>query len=626
MSDRPPILVARNVDKTFDRTRALAGAGLELRSGEIHGLLGANGAGKSTLSKVISGHVARDSGEIVYKGKPLNHRSTREALDAGIAIVMQETSLAPDLSVLENIFLPELGRKGFLSHASMRRRATELLANLGHEHALPLNLEVSRLSAAQRQLVEIAKALALDADLIIFDEPTASLSPSEVERLFDIMTKLRDGGRALVFVSHRLEEVFAITDLVTIMREGRTVIASTDTATLTQADLIRHMVGQEIGAIYATPGLVEEASTASVIFEVEGLSTPPAVRNVSFAVRRGEILGLGGLVGAGRSEAAEAIFGLRPRSAGVIRLDGREIAPRKPAQAVRAGIGFVAEDRRVQNIVPDLSVKENLLLAHLGAHRGFGLGYRKREKRVQDLLASLGLPRERLLDANMLNFSGGMQQKIIIARWLLLEPKVLILDEPTKGVDIGTRASIYAILRDISERGVAVVLISSDFEELLGVCERVVVVSDGYSVADVPSRLLDVEKLTLLAAPRTSMRRNSEVLTRLTADCGGAGFWTLLDGEQLICLNSVVADRSADPGLRPGEAKTIHETRIPAALNRREPRFVAEPDGSRSTILLPMRSRRGHDFGWIGLTIPGSGPLPAPETIASRIAGLTEAA
>jgi ABC-type sugar transport system ATPase subunit len=512
----PPILVASGIYKTFDRTRALAGAHLEVRPREVHGLLGANGAGKSTLSKVISGHVIRDGGTLIYKGRPLNPRSTRGALDAGIAIVMQETSLAPDLSVLENIFLPELGRPGRLSYGSMRRRASDLLANLGHEQSLPLDVPVARLSAAQRQLVEIAKALALDADLIIFDEPTASLSPSEVERLFDVMARLRNDGRALVFVSHRLEEVFAITDRVTIMREGGTVVASQYTSSLTQSDLIRHMVGRDIGSLYATPALRDEGSRAPVVFEVENVSTPPTVRSVSFAVRRGEILGLGGLVGAGRSETVEAIFGLRPRTAGTIRIDGKQIAPRKPADAVRAGIGFVAEDRRLQNIVPDFSVKENLLLAHLGAHRGFGLGYAARQPKMDVLMRALGLPAARLLDANMLNFSGGMQQKIIIARWLLLDPKVLLLDEPTKGVDIGTRQSIYEILRRIASEGVAVVVISSDFEELIGICERVVVVSDGHSIADLPSTLLDEEKLTLLAAPRTSMTRNTEVLTTLS--------------------------------------------------------------------------------------------------------------
>ncbi len=621
-----PILVARGVDKTFDRTRALNGASLELRAGEVHGLLGANGAGKSTLSKVISGHVVRDAGEILYKGRPLNLRSTREALEAGIAIVMQETSLAPDLTVLENIFLPELRRPGLLSYGSMRRRAGELLGRLGHEHVLPLDQEVARLSAAQRQLVEIAKALALDADLIIFDEPTASLSPSEVERLFDIMAKLREDGCALIFVSHRLEEVFTITDRVTIMREGATVAASEPTASLGQADVIRHMVGRDIGALYATPGLQDAGSEAPVVFEVEGVATPPVVRNVSFAVRRGEILGLGGLVGAGRSETAEAIFGLRHRTAGTIRVDGREVSPRKPADAVRAGIGFVAEDRRFQSIVPDLSVKENLLLAHLGAHRGFGLGYRSRQAKIDELMEALGLPAERLLDANMLNFSGGMQQKIIIARWLLLEPKVLILDEPTKGVDIGTRQAIYEILRRIAEQDVAVVVISSDFEELLGISERVVVMSDGYSIADLPSAMLDEEKLTLLAAPRTSMARNTELLTRLAQECGGAGFWVLLDEDSLICLNSVVADRTADPGFAAGEARRLQDTRITAALAARAGEgqaagFVEEPEGL-ATLLVPIRTRRGHDLGWIGLTLPQGGERPDAAQVKERIEAL----
>ncbi len=631
------ILVATGVAKTFDRTRALVDASLELRRGEVHGLLGANGAGKSTLSKVISGHIPRDAGEITYKGAPLRHRSTREALDAGIAIVMQETSLAADMTVLENIFLPELGRPGRLSYGSMRRRAVELLGRLGHEHALPLDRDVRQLSAAQRQLVEIAKALALDADLIIFDEPSASLSPSEVERLFDIMAKLRDDGHALVFVSHRLEEVFAITDRVTILREGRTVAASRDTASLTQAELIRLMVGQEIGSIYggeayggeaagvaasaeAPPRPVPSVAAAAPIFEVAHLRSAPAVQDVSFSVRRGEIVGLGGLVGAGRSEAMEAVFGLRRRDGGTIRLEGREIAPRRPSDAVALGIAFVAEDRRTQNIVPDLSVKENLLLAHLGAHRGFGRGYRRREAKVEALLQRLGLPADRLLDASILGFSGGMQQKIIIARWLLLEPKVLILDEPTKGVDIGTRSSIYAMLRDIAAQGVAVVVISSDFDELLGLCDRIAVISDGLTIADLPGRLLDVEKLTLLAAPRTSMLRNTELLRRLTSIHGGAAFWVLLDGKGLICLNAVVADSEADPGFTPGEAKPVAATRIAAALAARAHGFMAEPAGGPQTLLVPIRSGRGHDLGWIGLTLPGGAALPDAEAIRRAVA------
>jgi ABC-type sugar transport system ATPase subunit len=609
-ADVPPLLIADGVEKAFGSTQALAGASFELRAGEVHGLLGANGAGKSTLAKVITGHVIPDKGTIEFKGKPLVLRSTRDALDAGIAIVMQETSLAPDLTVLENIFLPELGRPGRLSFSKLRLRATDILAGLIDEHALPLDQEVKRLSAAQRQLVEIAKALALNAELIIFDEPTASLSPSEVERLFDIMTRLRGEGRGLVFVSHRLEEVFAITDRVTVMREGRDVANAVETASLSQTDLVREMVGQEIGEIYAVPGLKPLQAEAAVTLEVEHLRAEPAVRDVSFTARRGEVLGIGGLVGAGRSEMAEALFGLRPYQSGTIRLHGKPFRPRRPLDSVRAGIGFVAEDRRVQGIVPDFSVRENLLLAHLGAHRGFGLGYRARDKKINELLEMLGLPSHRLLDANMLNFSGGMQQKIIIARWLMLDPTVLILDEPTKGVDIGTRSSIYEMLREIAGRGVSVVMISSDFEELLGVCERIVVMSDGYTIADMPSAHLDVERLTLLAAPRTSMERNTKLLNELTRTHGGAGFWAIIDQDRLICLNTVLADDKADPGFRAGQTPSLAETRIPEGLSRRGNGFVREAAGGVSTFLMPVPSRRGNDLGWIGLTLAGGSPPP----------------
>ncbi len=615
-----PLLTASGITKTFDGTKALANASFELRAGEVHGLLGANGAGKSTLSKVIAGHLIPDEGQLTYRGAPIRLRSTRDALDIGIAIVMQETSLVPDLSVAENIFLPELGRKGRLSYRDLRQRGEALLSTLGQKDALPLDWEVRRLSAAQRQLVEIAKALGVEARLIIFDEPTASLSPSEVERLFDVMTRLRANGSGLVFVSHRLEEVFEITDRVTVMREGRTILSAHETASLTQAQLIRTMVGQDIGGFYS--GRTAPGSSAAIAFEVEGLSAPPAVRNVSFKVREGEILGLGGLVGAGRSETVEAVFGLRPRRSGKLRIGGKTINPVKPAQAIRAGIGFVAEDRRTQSIVPDLSVKENLLLAHLGAHRGFGLGYRSRERQVVALLASLGLPAHRLLDANMLNFSGGMQQKIIIARWLLLEPKVLILDEPTKGVDIGTRTSIYAMLREIAGKGVAIVVVSSDFEELLGISDRIVVISDGQSIADLPASLLDEEKLTLLAAPRTSMARNTQLLAALTAETGGAGFWALIDKDQLICLNKVVADKAADPGFVAGEAANFADTRIEAALRHRDARFVPEREGDLATMLVPLRSARGHDFGWIGVTLPKGVAMPSPEAIRHRVEGL----
>lgn len=615
-----PILSARDVSKTFGSTKALTDARIDLRPGEVCGLLGANGAGKSTLSRIISGHIQRTSGDITFDGAPYLARSARDALHIGIALVAQETSLAPDMSVLENIFLPDLARPGRLSYQVMRQKADTILAQLGHEHVLPLDAQVRGLSAAQRQLVEIAKALALDARLVIFDEPTASLSTTEVERLFTIMNRLRDQGRALVFVSHRMEEVFAITDRVTILREGACVVDDVETSTLNQGDIIRHMVGRDLGRIYKARQPAAHTGPQDIVFEVRHLKSAPWVRGMSFSVRRGEIVGLGGLVGAGRSEAVEAIFGLRPFQSGEIVVNGTSRTLRRPQDAVAAGLGLVAEDRRAQSIVPDLTVRENLMLAHLGQYRGFGRGFALRASRVEQLVTRLGLPADRM-DSSLLNFSGGMQQKIIIARWLLIDPDVLILDEPTKGVDIGTRASIYEIMQEVADTGTAVIVISSDFEELLGICERVVVVSDGLTIADLPTSVLSPEKLTLLAAPRTSMARNMALLRRLSTTHRGHAFWVLIDGAEVICLAAEAVPGSPQTGLAPGQAIRAENTAIPRALLTRGTAFIRDDSGT-STLLIQMTDRRGHDLGWIGLTLGPEVPLPPFAEIGDQIRAL----
>ena len=421
-----------------------------------------------------------------------------------------------------------------------------------------------------------------------------------------------------MFVSHRLEEVFAISDEITVMREGRTVVASRPTSSLNQTELVRLMVGRDLGSIYAAPSAPVDGAE-SPIMSVRSLQAPPLVRDISFDLHRGEILGLGGLVGAGRSETVETLFGLRPRARGEVRYEGRTFAPRTPAEAIRAGVGFVAEDRRRQSIVPDLSVRENLLLGHLGAHPGFGLGYAKLERKISKLMTRLELPLDRLAEPNLLNFSGGMQQKIIIARWLLLEPKVLILDEPTKGVDIGTRASIYAILRDIAGTGTAILIISSEFEELLGLADRVIVVSDGASIADVPSAYLDEEKLTLLAAPRASMERYRRLLQELANQCDGAAFWAILDDKRVFCLNTATANAKADPALRAGEAPRFEETPISAALHARAPDFVVDPTSGLQSLLVDLRSHRGHELGSIGVVIRPDRSAPPAEAMRSAI-------
>lgn len=620
----PAMLAVTGVAKRFGSTRALIDADFEVRRGEVHGLLGANGAGKSTLSRIICGHIRRDSGDILYNGEALNPRSTRDALRSGIALVAQETSLAPDLSVLENIFLPEYGKSGRLSYGSMRQRAHAILSRLGHEQALPLDQIVRDLSAAQRQLVEIAKALALEASLMIFDEPTSSLSPSEVSRLFDIMSRLKEQGHGLVFVSHRLEEVFAVTDRVTIMREGATVARNLETAALTQSDIIRHMVGRDLESIYGQRDETENNRFGETILEVEHLISHPIVHDVSFSVRTGEVLGLGGLVGAGRSEAVGALFGLRHRDGGTIKINGKQVDPRRPAQAIKLGIGLVAEDRRAQNIVPDLTVGENLYLAHIGSHKGFTLGYGSRRKMVDELLSKLDLPKDRL-DASLLTFSGGMQQKVIIARWLLVEPSILILDEPTKGVDIGTRSSIYSILREIADKGVAIIVISSDFEELLGVCDRIVVMSDGLTIADLPKSVLNEEKLTLLAAPRTSTQRNMQLLKKLSEQYNASTFWALIDTDELICLGTSSGKSAPQTGLTSGNAFGHEETKISHALKQQADDFIREPESGIATLLVPMRNKRGHDLGWIGVSVNPDTPLPDRQQIISQISDMTDA-
>ena len=592
------MLKTLGITKRFGSVTVLHDVSFELAAGEVHALFGANGAGKSTLSKLIAGHLQPNAGTIVLDGQVCTFRTPRAALEAGLAMVMQETSLAPDLSVLENIFLPLYGRPGHFSFKALRHQAHDVLEQLGVAADIELDRRTGELSAAHRQLVEIARALALKARVIIFDEPTTALSPSEVAHLFAVMRRLRHDGCAMVFVSHRLEELFAITDRVTVLRDGKIAASGLRTADLSQTELVRLMIGRDLESA-APRGYRNGEPAGAVALDVEHLAAAPLLKDVSFRLHQGEILGLGGLVGAGRSETLEAIFGLRALHGGSMALGGAPHRPHRPLDAIRAGLGYVAEDRRAQSILPDLSVRENLMIAALSVQRSALVRYGVWRERAAALAGKLDLPAHRLDDESMFSFSGGMQQKILIMRWLLLEPRVLLLDEPTKGIDIGARSAIYTLLREIAAEGVAILVVSSDFQELIALCDRIVPVCDGRSIGSVPTALLDEEKLLLLAAPRSSMAEQCALLNRLAEDHQVAAFWAIVDAGTLICL-AASDGAEATLGFSPGAVCATERSKIPQALGGGRRGAIAESSGV-VTLLVGVSNARGHDLGVIGI-------------------------
>ncbi len=610
------MLTTQGIIKRFGAVTVLNGIDFELQSGEVHALFGANGAGKSTLSKLIAGHLQPNGGQITLNGRACNFRSPREALEAGVAMVMQETSLAPDLPVFENVFLPLYGSKGRARFAELRQKTSEILAQLGVGDEIDPQDRTGDLSAAHRQLVEIARALALNAKVIIFDEPTTSLSPSETSKLFAVMGRLRTEGRAMIFVSHRLEELFTITDRVTVLRDGGVAANGARTADLTQAELIRLMIGRDVESV-PRDSVGEGPDKGEAVLDVINLQAGPLVRDVSFTLHKGEILGLGGLVGAGRSETLEAIFGLRAIQHGEVHFHGKPFRAKYPLDAIRAGFGYLAEDRRAQSILPDLSVRENLLVAALSAQRSSWIRYESFRERAAQLAIKLDLPPHRLDDESMFSFSGGMQQKVLLMRLLLLEPDVLLLDEPTKGIDIGARTAIYKLLRAVAAEGVSVLVVSSDFQELIDLCDRVVPISDGCSIGAVPAAMLDEEKLLMLAAPRSSMADQRAWIDRMASTYGAAVFWAIVDAESLICL-AASPDSAATLGFSSGTVSRIAQTSVPQALAQAANRgFVAEADGT-TTLLLGVGNARGHDLGVIGLTFKS-------DFSPDQVAGLREA-
>jgi len=476
----PPVALAR-VSKRFAATQALADVSIELLPGEIHGLVGENGAGKSTIVKVLAGIHQPDSGSVLLDGKPVLLHGPAHARALGIATVHQEPRLFPDLTVAENVFMGHTptGRMGSINWRQMRKSADAIFESLNVR--LDSSAVVRGLSMADQQLIEIAKALSVEARVLILDEPTASLSAHEVERLFAIVRQTRDRGVAILFVSHRLEEVFSLCDRATVLRDGQHVITA-PTSELTSADLVRHMVGRAVSLFPRSAS----AKIGDVLLDVKGLSRLGSFRDVSFSVRSGEIVGLAGLVGAGRTEVARVLFGLDRADAGEVLLDGKRVDFKTPSEALSAGVAYVPEDRHLDGLVSGFSIAENVtlpimprlfprLLTRKSKEQSLAGGYSERLR-----IRSTGV--DELVEA----LSGGNQQKVVIAKWLATEPRVLILDEPTRGVDIGAKVEVHRIISDLAAAGLGIILISSELPEVLAMSDRIIVLHEGRVSAEIP--------------------------------------------------------------------------------------------------------------------------------------------
>lgn len=490
------ILEMKNITKEFPGVKALDNVKLTLKKGEVHALMGENGAGKSTLMKILCGAYTNDKGNISVKGKEVSFHSTKDAIDHGITMIYQELNLVPEMTIAENIFLGrESSRaKCLINKSEMNRKAKELLDELGM--SVSPKMILGELTVAGQQMIEIAKAVSYHSDVMIMDEPTSAISEKEVEQLFRIIRSLTEKGVAIVYISHKMDEIFQIADTITILRDGQWVL-SKPASELDDGLLIQGMVGRELGDYYPK----KAAKIGETVFKVEGLDDGRLIRDISFDVKAGEVLGFAGLMGAGRTETAEMLFGLRKKKQGTLYLEGKKIKVVNPNQAVKEGIAYVPEDRKLRGLNLIGSVKDNIVISDLKRlNKNLFLNTRKLNKVADEQIKLLSIKTPDR-EALALNLSGGNQQKIVFVKWLLTNPKVLILDEPTRGIDIGAKTEIYELINQLAAKGIAVIMISSEMPEVLGISDRILVFSEGRITGELKREEFSQELVMQYATP-----------------------------------------------------------------------------------------------------------------------------
>ena len=475
VTQAPPILEIKGITKTFPGVTALDDVSFDCLPGEVHALVGENGAGKSTLMKILSGAYLPDRGTLTLRGQEVVFRHPNEALKAGISTIYQEFNLLADRSVAQNIFLGREPMQGpFVNQYAMIRRTSELLEGLGVE--IDPRVQVGTLRVAQQQVVEIAKALSLKADIVLMDEPTAALSLHEVESLLNLVRRLKERGITVIYISHRLDEVFSVADRVTVLKDGR-LVATKPVSAVTRRDLVSLMVGRDLDILF--PAKANQDTEEQVLFEVKNLYVSDFLKDINFQVKRGEIVGIAGLEGSGRTFLARALFGAERISRGEVILQGKPLHINSPLAAIKAGIGFISEDRKREGLALSLSIRANMALASLEKRQILGWILSGIERKtIRDLSQSLELhAASTQVEAQYL--SGGNQQKVVLAKWLATEAKLLIFDEPTRGIDVGAKASIHQLMRNLASQGVGVLMISSELPEVLGMADRILVMRQG---------------------------------------------------------------------------------------------------------------------------------------------------